>query len=330
VVVTSAAIAELTTDSFGLGPIVGEPVAVDEAWSNQVFRIVTGSGQYAVKVFTGVSRGALRTGMTVEAAAAATDAILMPTPVTVADGGWLVEIDTDQGPRLLRCHRWIDGTPCSTAPPSPAIAGDVGRSLGVLHALRLDGGDTSGLPPVELDRWHKAAADAARANLCWARQVSGLTPLVEEVADQVEQVRRAALPMRLSHGDLDPKNAVIRPDGRVALTDWDYAGPVLPDVELVVAATSFAGGVSSADVDLVRDFVHAYRDAGGDATPTDPGRTVVEAGKIDWMLRNIEAALRPAPDENTAMREATALALIATFADNTDRLRDWATRIPAL
>jgi hypothetical protein len=48
------------------------------------------------------------------------------------------------------------------------------------------------------------------------------------------------------------------------------------------------------------------------------------------MLRNIEAALRPAPDENTAMREATALALIATFADNTDRLRDWAIRIPAL
>ncbi|MGW5360995.1 phosphotransferase enzyme family protein [Actinopolymorpha pittospori] len=323
----SEAIAEQAAEVFRLGPVVARPAAVGEAWSNQVFRVLTRSGRYAVKVLTTTSREALSTGAAVESAAAATGTIPMPTPVAAADGTWFAEIETDHGPRLVRCHRWVDGTPCSAAPPSPAIAREVGRSLGILHALRLDGGDSSRLPPVDLDRWHRAAADASRSDLSWAHQVSSLTPLVEEVADQVERLRQARLPLRLSHNDLDPKNAVVLPDGRVAITDWDYAGPVLPDVELVVAATSFAGGDGCADVDLVRHFVTAYRDAGGDATPVDPDRTVVEAGKIDWMLRNIEGALHPVPGDDAPFRHQTAQELIASFADSIVWLRTWATTI---
>lgn len=329
-VITPEGLAERAAESFGLGPVVGDPVAVDEAWSNQVFCVVTNSGRYAVKVFTGVSREALSTGSAIEAAAAATGEIPMPTRVTAGDGSWLLEIDTVQGPRLVRCHRWVDGTPCTAVPPSPAIANDVGRSLGVLHALGLDGGDTSALPPVELDRWHRAVAEATRADVPWARRADGLSPLIEQIADGVDQLRQARLPMRLSHDDLDPKNAVIRADGRVAVTDWDYAGPVLPDVELVVAATSFAGGATRADIDLVQDFVTAYRDAGGDAMPDDPARTVVEAGKIDWMLRNIAGTLRPVSGDDAAGRSQTAQDLITSFADTVALLRDWAARIRSL
>lgn len=328
--ITFEAIADQAAEAFQLGPVVGEPAAVDEAWSNQVLRISTRSGQYAIKVLTGASQDALNTGKTVEAAAAATGEIPMPTPVTAADGAWFVAIETDHQPRLLRCHRWVDGTPCSAVPPSAAIARNVGRSLGILHTLHLDGGDSSQLTPVELDRWYRAAADAARTNVLWAQRVNDLTPLVEELAKGVEQLRGARLPLRLSHDDLDPKNAVVRPDGCVAITDWDYAGPVLPDVELVVAATSFAGGGLMADIDLVREFVFAYRDAGGDATPIDPERTVVESGKIDWLLRNIEGALKPVPGDDTAMRNHTAQALVASFADDVAHLRNWATRIRSI
>ena len=266
---TSQAIAEQAAEAFALGPVLGTPIAVDEAWSNQVFRISTRSGQYAIKVLTEASNEALNTGRIVEAAAESTGRVPIPTPITTADGAWLVESETDHHPRLLRCHRWVDGTPCSAVPPTAAIARDVGRSLGILHALRLDGGDSSHLSPVELDRWYRAAADATRAHVPWAHQVNDLTPLVEELAERVEQLRDARVPLRLSHDDLDPKNAVIRPDGRVAITDWDYAGPVLPDVELVVAATSFAGGGACADAHLVgTSLSHTETRAGTRRRPT--------------------------------------------------------------
>lgn len=325
----SEAIAELAADAFGLGHVAGQPVSVDEAWSNQVLRIATRSGRYAVKVFTGVARDALETGCSVEASVGAMGRIPIPTPVAAADGSWIVEVDTDQ-PRLLRCHRWVDSTPCSSMPPSAAIAADVGRSLGFLHALRLDGGDSSQLPPVELDRWDSAVARASHANVAWAQRVADLAPLVGELASHVQELREARLPMRLSHDDLDPKNAVVRPDGSVVITDWDYAGPVLPDLELVVAAVSFAGGVASANPDLVRTFVHAYRDAGGDATDVDPQRTAIEAGRIDWILRNIDAALRPASVEETTTRNQAVHNLLTSFADNVAQLRTWATRISSM
>ncbi len=327
--IPSETVGLLASKSFDLGTVLQSPVAVAEAWSNQVFRVVTSSGQYAVKVFTGTPRRALTTGRLVEAAAAATGRIPMPAPVAAADGGWFVQIESPHAPQVMRCHRWVDGTPGSVAASSAAIARDVGRSLGVLHALRLDGGDSSQLPPVEMDRWHRAATDVTGAHIPWAHQVNDLTPLVEHLTERVDHLRRARLPVRLSHDDLDPKNAVVRRDGRVAITDWDNAGPVLPDVELVVAATSFAGGGASADAELVRDFVFAYRDAGGDVSAIDPEVMVVETGKIDWMLRNIEGALRPRPGDDMVGGQ-TAQELIASFADDVTRLRDWATRISSL
>jgi hypothetical protein len=67
-VITPEEIAEQAADAFQLGSVVASPVAVDEAWSNQVFRIFTSSGQYAIKLLTGASREALRTGTVVETA----------------------------------------------------------------------------------------------------------------------------------------------------------------------------------------------------------------------------------------------------------------------
>ena len=232
--------------------------------------------------------------------------------------------------RLARAHRWVDGEPASDAEPSVAIMRDVGRSLGVIHSLRLPGGDTSGLQPVDRDRWHRAVAQAERARTPWAGDLAASSPLVDELATRVEQLRSERRPMRVSHADLDPKNAVVRPDGRVVLTDWDGARPVLPDVELTVAASSFAGVSPEAEQGLIAEFVSAYRAAGGDAGAPDTIALAAECGEVDWLLRNVEGCLREEPGEDVELRQRLAPALVGSFAAQVATTERWANLIAEL
>lgn len=307
---------------FGIGPIAAEPVALTEAWSNDVFRVLTGSGAYAVKLLSHDLGTALRTGIAVERAAMRTGRIPMAAPVTDPDtGDWLARVQTPGGARWARCHSWVEGRPGSQVPPSTPLAREVGRTLAVLHALRLPGADTRVLDPVDLERWYRAVAAASRREAPWAGKLAALSPLVEHLSGEVEALRSQRRPMRMSHRDLDPKNAVVRADGRVAVTDWDYAGPVLAEVELVVAAVSFCGGLPAADADLVGEFVSAYRDAGGNAGPADDLAVTAEAARdVDWLLRTVAEALTADPAAGTdGVRE-----LVDSFAAAPDSLRRWA------
>ncbi|GAA2104484.1 hypothetical protein GCM10009841_22550 [Microlunatus panaciterrae] len=126
--------------------------------------------------------------------------------------------------------------------------------------------------------------------------------------------------MRLSHGDYDPKNTVISEAGQLVVTDWDYAGPVLADVELIVSATSFA----ETD-DAVLDFVLAYRAAGGDALHADSLAMTAELADLDWLLRNVEASSRP--DQTETIHERTVRDLIASLPADVESLRAWPSRL---
>lgn len=325
------AAAHEAAERFGLGTVLGTPRPVDEAWSNDVLSIHASSGHYAVKLFTRDLGSALRTGMAVEAAALLTGQIPMPKPVPAVGydnsarhpDAWLAELELPSGRHRARCHRWVDGVPASRVGPTREVARDVGTSLGILHSQRLPGGDTADLEVVDLDRWRRTVSAGAKAGMSWAPDLAALTPLVEERAACIVELRTFHRPMRMSHRDVDPKNAVRRTDGAVALTDWDYAGPLLAEVELVVAAVSFAGGLLDADEELVREFVAAYRAAGGDAGAADALAMCVETvGDVEWLLRNVEACITPGRD--IADRQRLATELIGTFHRRWNTLRRWA------
>jgi Phosphotransferase enzyme family len=98
--------------------------------------------------------------------------------------------------------------------------------------------------------------------------------------------------MVLSHRDLDPKNAVVCPDRRVALLDWDDAGPILATSELLVTALSFAGGTRQPDPACVRACVRGFLDAGGRIQPPDLLDTAaIHQEGLAWLWLNVDRCL---------------------------------------
>ena len=283
----------------------------------------TARGDYAVKLFpaglTEDRRRQLLSGIQFEHHVLRED--LVPAPRAVGTGaGWLVEWPSSSGVRLARCHEWVHGTPAHRPLPLEVISA-AGRYLGILHAMRWPGGDTAQLPPMDLHRWYRTVLQARDADMGWADQLDGLTPLVEELAADVDVLRAERRPMQISHRDYDPKNAIIDEQGQLVIADWDYAGPVLPGVELVVAATSFADSD-----DHVVAFVQAYRRAGGIAEAADALGMTAELADLDWLLRNVEASIH---DENRDAYSTTS-SLITSLADDVIVARSWPRRLSEL
>jgi len=143
----------------------------------------------------------------------------------------------------------------TTFVPGHAVAHDqlglLGAALGRLHALPVPavaaGPDgvpgmgsvpgPGGMPAPGLASWHPAAAiPAALARLdAVAPLLPGQwRPLHEQFRATLLAVRAAAprLPRSVVHGDAWPRNAVVMPDGRAALIDWENGGLGLPVVDL--------------------------------------------------------------------------------------------------
>jgi Ser/Thr protein kinase RdoA (MazF antagonist) len=255
----------------------------------------------------------------------------MAEPMPAATGGgWVAEVSsTDRQGATVRCHRWVPGVPATAVAPSPGMAADVGRSLAALHALGLVAPETTatGLAGLSLAAWHQTVTQARQAGLTWAGELAGLTGLVEQLTERLQALRDRGRPMVWSHRDLDPKNAVVRPDRRVALLDWDYAGAILAASELLVTALSFAGGTLQPDAGCIRACVGGFLDAGGHLQPPDLLDTaVIHQESLDWLWLNVDRCLgrrlRDPADQQLGQRLAPQL--LAAFAAEVAGVDRWA------
>jgi len=319
---------EAAVERFGLGEMAEPAVPVDEAWSNDVFRVRTGSGVFAVKLYplelSTDQRDVLSDAIAFEHLVLEHGQVPMPRPVRV-DGSCLIDLTTESGTRAARCDEWVNGTPATREPLTTDLIRDAGRSLGALHALHVPGGDSSQLRSPDIDRWDRAVRDASQQRFSWAQQLADLTPVIRGLGADLELLRGERRPMRVSHRDFDPKNAVVDSTGRLVITDWDNAGPVLAEAELIIAATSF-----TSTEDGLRNFVAAYREIVGDAGPADALAMTVEAADLDWLLRNVEGCVRSDPSDDVELLHRSAVDLIASFEADVARLHAWPDRLAAL
>jgi Ser/Thr protein kinase RdoA (MazF antagonist) len=327
-------------EAFALGRSQGPLAPVPGAWSNRLWRLETEQGQFAIKELRGPAAASgwpqrLQVAMAVERAAWTGGTIPMAEPLAAAEGaGWLAEVATTGGQQAtVRCHRWVPGMPATALAPSPAMAADVGRSLAAIHALGLAAPETTatGLAPLPLAAWRQTVTQARQAGLAWAGELAGLTPLIGQLAERLQALRRQGRPMLLSHRDLDPKNAVVRPDRRMALLDWDYAGLTLAASELLITALSFAGGADSQpNAACVRACMQAYLEAGGQVEPPDLLDTAaIHQESLGWLWLNVDRCLGRQIRDQTDRQLAHRLApqLLRSFAAEAATIDRWAGRL---
>jgi hypothetical protein len=215
-------------DRFELGEAVGPPVPVSGGLSNDLWRLETERGTFAVKrMVVNADRpdfvANLEAAFVVEARAFAAG-VPMPAPVPdPATGRALVRVGGD----LVRVHAWVAG-----------VAGE--DSVGEASAL--------------LARIH--AASAARWVTCRGRGWratgwgDGLAALARRVADGPARLLEVD-----SHGDLDRKDTLRRcADGILMAVDWDAADAVPAVHDVVRVAVDWAGTEPSAFRAAIKDY----------------------------------------------------------------------------
>jgi len=246
---------ERVAERFGLGRPVSGPVRVSGGLSNELWRVVTGDGVFAVKRMVvnadlpdfvgdveaayGIERRAWDAG------------VAMPQPVAVpGTDRALADVDGS----LFRVHRWVDGR------PGAGSASEAARLIASVHAV--------GNP-----RW------AAAPGTGWAADRWG--------ADVVALARRVCPgPGRVlvvdSHRDLDRKNALRTPDGVLMAVDWDAAGPVSAVHEAVGVALDWSGD----DATVFAEALRAYGERSGVDVPAEPwvfgGWVAAQGGWLDY------------------------------------------------
>lgn len=106
------------------------------------------------------------------------------------------------------------------APPSPALAHDLGQQLGRLHRLRpgAPGLDFLPLPAADL------LDDCLTAYRGWLGEMAGLDPALAYGLRWLDRRRPAVGDLVLSHRDYRTGNYLVEAGKLTAIIDWEFAG----------------------------------------------------------------------------------------------------------
>lgn len=287
---TMSVVIERVADRFALGPVVTTPVRVPGGLSNDLWRIRTENGTFAVKRMV-VNADRFEFVDNVEAAfrvEAQAFAAGVPMPAPVPDPGSgraLVRISN----ALVRVHTWVENVGGVGSP------GQAGALLGTIHAA----GSGRWAPRV-------SAMWEARG---WSDELAALARRVAGGPDRVVEVD--------SHRDLDIKNTLRRhPDGLLAAVDWDAAGPVGAVHEAIGVAVDW----SDMNPVAFRATIDAYEAVMSIEIPAEPwvfaGWVAAQGGWLDY-----NAAHRAGTKLGDAEVTGT-LERLSRLADNLDLLLD--------
>lgn len=240
---------------FELGQPMCEPVEVSGGLSNQLWRLDTEHGAFAVKrMVANADLPSLvenvEAAFTIERRAWAAG-VPMPEPIVEPSSGRaLARVDE----ALFRVHRWVDGTPGAGSPVEAAAL------LARIHA-------------VSQARWARMPMRGWAADR-WSAELARLTHRVAAGPDRVLVVD--------SHGDLDRKNTVRQVDGTLVALDWDAAGPV----GAVHEAAGVALDWSEAQPSVFAEAIATYGQHSGVVVPARPwvfaGWVAGQGGWLDY------------------------------------------------
>ncbi|MDX6249582.1 MAG: hypothetical protein QOF10_2942 [Kribbellaceae bacterium] len=112
------------------------------------------------------------------------------------------------------------------------------------------------------DRWEEWALLGRRQGKQWADALRRQVGFFDELGQSIQAAFAAASDQVLSHGDLEPYNVLVSPEGPV-LIDWESVACESATLEIGRAAVSFGGD----DPNRISRILQEYVDSGGVLAP---------------------------------------------------------------
>jgi homoserine kinase type II len=246
------------------GPWRAEPLTFGT--NNIVLRVETSAGAHVLRVYSNTSDMArLRFERSLLAQLAEAHLpFALPVPLPTADGGYFLDVETEQGRALATLTRYIPGQPPDRDNLDQATT--AGEALGQLTvamaqlAIPAEGiswrssGDLAHCHPLVPDP-PTVFADLPLADEKRLRLSSGYTWLIERIPKLY-----AALPQQLAHEDFDPGNVLMEGVRVTGVLDFEFCARDLRVMDLAVALTwwpvrRFGTG---AEWPIIAAFVRGY------------------------------------------------------------------------
>ena len=241
---------------------------VDGGMAHTMWRLQTDRGVFAIKQINRnwavphEAAGYERASQ-IESAAGAAGIPIAPPVRHAQTGMCIVEIAVgDARPLTFRVHEWVDGSVLRQEECGPDEARAIGGILACIHALGISAGDRSPPMPPAVHREHWRSLLERGASAEWHDDLAAIQPAIDEL---IVVAASGGGERVMSHRDLDAKNVLRTPDGRLVIIDWDTAGPTVPREDVARHAIVWGGGYEhDPDPESVRAFIAGYRDAGGE------------------------------------------------------------------
>lgn len=155
---------------------------------------------------------------------------------------------------------------------------------------------------VDLDAWANNISTACDKNLGWAKKYYDQLEFFSIISAQAERAQEYLLAdTRISHRDISPGNVIWYKNESPKLIDWDFAGPINPELELFIVAVNFSyqqGHINRSIFDAItrgyglRQFCVTEDVLGG-----------YFGYGLDWLAFNIDRALISPEQHETAEKQ---------------------------
>lgn len=264
--------------------LVCPPVPVSGGFLHTMMRADTESGSYAVKILNPTimqrpeAADNMRRGEEIAKMLSPVIPVIHAIPM---NGDVLRRID---GQDIL-CYPWVEGKSLFYPELTPMHCAAIGAILGQIHTAGLPADPAVEMP--EPEDW-QALLQCSHGK-AWEADLEQLLPdCIHWDTAACMAARDPRISPVLSHRDLDPKN-VLWQDERPFLIDWEAAGSVDPDQELLTVLRYWTCAPNGAPMpDHARAFLQAYR--AHRSLNGIPWRKVMDAGYCDllgWLAYNI-------------------------------------------